>query len=116
MNAVYQFLTTAERNVELEEINKDVRYEIRASNRWQDVLLLLGYNYFKVSANGRINILCTIHDERTPSLRLWPDGWFYCMGCQWRGDILDFVIEYKEISAYSAVQLLLPKPVSHQLR
>ena len=116
MKAVHDFLATAERNIELVEVNPEVRAEIRASNRWADVLLLMGYRYFKASANGRITILCTIHRECTPSLRLWPDGWFYCMGCQWRGDVLDFVVNCKQISAYSAVQLLSPKLSSNQLR
>jgi hypothetical protein len=33
--------------------------------------------------------LCVFHVERTPSLRIWPDGSYYCHGCSARGDARD---------------------------
>jgi DNA primase len=44
----------------------------------------------KVSESGAITILCVFHTERTPSLRIWTDGGFYCHGCGVRGHVNDY--------------------------
>lgn len=41
-------------------------------------------------AGARIVTHCPFHDERSPSFTVYADH-FYCYGCQWRGDVLDFV-------------------------
>ncbi len=33
--------------------------------------------------------ICPIHDERTPSFAVYPDGHFYCFGCKHHGDLID---------------------------
>ena len=43
----------------------------------------------KVSASGAITLLCVFHEERTPSLRIWPDGGFRCFGCGVVGRVED---------------------------
>jgi hypothetical protein len=35
-------------------------------------------------------ITCPFHDDRRPSLQLYPDGSFYCFGCRRGGTIYDF--------------------------
>lgn len=35
-------------------------------------------------------ILCIFHKEKTPSLRIWDNGNFFCHGCQEQGNVLDF--------------------------
>lgn len=30
-------------------------------------------------------VSCQFHKEKTPSLRIWPNGWFFCLGCRHRG-------------------------------
>jgi len=34
-----------------------------------------------VTEGGAIMTLCVFHQERTPSLRIWPDGNYLCHGC-----------------------------------
>jgi len=43
----------------------------------------------KVSTSGAITLLCIFHEERTPSLRIWPDGGFRCFGCGVHGKVED---------------------------
>ena len=33
------------------------------------------------------NIRCIFHVEVHPSLRIWPNGCFYCHGCGEKGDV-----------------------------
>jgi hypothetical protein len=42
--------------------------------------------------NGEGKILCPFHDDRNPSLQLYPDGGFFCFGssCRRGGSIFDF--------------------------
>jgi DNA primase len=35
--------------------------------------------------------LCPFHDEKTPSLFIFPDNHFKCFGCGEHGDVIDFV-------------------------
>ena len=42
-----------------------------------------------VTGGGHIMTLCVFHVERTPSLRIWPDGQYYCHGCNARGHARD---------------------------
>jgi hypothetical protein len=35
-------------------------------------------------------LLCPFHEERTPSLQLYPDGSWCCFGCRQGGSIVDF--------------------------
>jgi DNA primase len=47
--------------------------------------IVLGRN----GASGRLVGLCPIHEEKTPSFTLYPDGYFYCYGCGAHGDVVD---------------------------
>lgn len=42
-----------------------------------------------ITKGGRIMILCVFHSEKTPSLRIWPDGAFFCHGCHTKGHVND---------------------------
>lgn len=39
----------------------------------------------RISQTGHAFILCPFHKERTPSLRVWPNGGFFCHGCHYGG-------------------------------
>jgi len=40
--------------------------------------------------------LCPFHQERGPSFNVNGDkGFFYCFGCQKKGDVFTFVMEYE---------------------
>ncbi len=55
---------------------------------------------------GRFNGLCPFHDERTPSLFIFPDNHFYCYGCGEHGDAIDFVMKLKGYEFAEAVRSL----------
>ena len=46
--------------------------------------------YYGYEPNRAGFICCPFHKDRTPSLRLYPDG-FYCFGCGAGGSVIDFV-------------------------
>jgi hypothetical protein len=50
--------------------------------------------------------LCVFHSERSPSLRLYPDGHAYCFGCGWYGDQIRWLMEYRRLGFLGAVQHL----------
>ncbi len=37
---------------------------------------------------------CPIHDEKSPSFRMWSTGSFYCFGCCFAGDWIDLIIHF----------------------
>src|ERR671930_1772733 len=51
--------------------------------------------------------LCPFHGEKTPSFNVDPDkGFFYCFGCQKKGDVFTFVMEYEGKSFHEAAESL----------
>ena len=47
-------------------------------------------------------IRCPFHDgDRTPSLKLYPDGW-HCFGCNRGGSVIDFVMLHDGLSFHDA--------------
>jgi hypothetical protein len=43
-----------------------------------------------LEANGEGNVSCPWHEDRTPSLHLYPDGEWCCFGCKRGGTVFDF--------------------------
>lgn len=56
--------------------------------------------------HGHIKIRCIFHNERTPSLTIWPDH-FYCFGCSAHGDILSWSMQAFEQTFDETVKTLL---------
>ncbi len=57
--------------------------------------------------NFRRNIKCPFHEDKSPSLKIYPDNnRFVCFGCGARGSPIDFVMKYKNCSFKEAVQYL----------
>ena len=67
----------------------------------------------KVNRNGMA--CCPFHNDRHPSLKL-NEEYFFCFGCEAKGDVIDFVARLFDLSSYEAVQKLAadfgldPKP------
>ena len=67
----------------------------------------------KVSRNGMA--CCPFHNDRYPSLKL-NEEYFFCFGCGAKGDVIDFVARFFDLSSYEAAQKLAsdfgldPKP------
>lgn len=48
---------------------------------------------------------CIFHDERTASLRVWPDH-YYCFGCHAQGSAVDFLMQAEDIAFPEALKRL----------
>lgn len=62
--------------------------------------------YYGLTANRAGYICCPFHSERTPSLKLFPDGGWKCFGCGKSGSSIDFVMELFGLSPLEALQKL----------
>jgi DNA primase len=61
----------------------------------------------KPAGRGQLKGLCPFHSEKTPSFHVHRDrGFFYCFGCQAKGDVFDFVMRSQGLSFAEAVQSL----------
>ncbi len=61
----------------------------------------------KPAGRGRLKGLCPFHSEKTPSFHVLVDrGFFYCFGCQAKGDVFDFVMRTQALSFPEALRLL----------
>jgi DNA primase len=59
------------------------------------------------AGQGRLKGLCPFHSEKTPSFHVLQDrGFYYCFGCQAKGDVFDFVMRTQNVDFYEALQLL----------
>ena len=61
----------------------------------------------KNAGKGRLKGLCPFHGEKTPSFHVMQDrGFFYCFGCQAKGDVFDFVMRTQGVEFGEALQVL----------
>lgn len=51
-------------------------------------------------------ICCPFHNEKTPSLKLYQDGSFYCFGCGAHGTVIDFAALLFNLDSLDAVKRL----------
>lgn len=58
------------------------------------------------STGGRLVGCCPFHEEKTGSFTVYPDGHFYCYGCQKSGDVITFVQLRDHVSFREAVRRL----------
>lgn len=59
------------------------------------------------SLNSHYMAICPIHQDKKPSLRVYPDTQsFYCFGCHAGGDVISFISLYKNISFMDALSFL----------
>ncbi|MEX2536597.1 MAG: DNA primase [Trueperaceae bacterium] len=61
----------------------------------------------KPAGRGQLKGLCPFHSEKTPSFHVHRDrGFFYCFGCQAKGDLFDFVMQSQGLSFTEVLQSL----------
>lgn len=51
-------------------------------------------------------ICCPFHNEKTPSLKLYPNGTWHCFGCHKGGSSIDFATELYNLTPLEAVRRL----------
>ena len=52
------------------------------------------------------NVRCILHEERTASMRLYPNNTFYCFGCGQGGDTIKLLMGKRGVDFISAVKWL----------
>jgi DNA primase len=72
-----------------------------------DIVAVIG-RHVQLRKSGRNHKgLCPFHQERGPSFNVNGDkGFFYCFGCQKKGDVFTFVMEYEGKSFLEAAETL----------
>lgn len=61
-------------------------------------------NYVQLKKHGSEHRgLCPFHDERTPSFYVHPAKGFKCFGCDAKGDVIKFIMDYERKSFSDAV-------------
>lgn len=80
--------------------HSDTAGAIRDALSMDQVIRFYGY-----TPNRAGFICCPFHQEKTPSLKIYTDG-FCCFGCQRRGSVIDFVMELFGCSFTDALKRL----------
>ena len=79
--------------------------EIRAHVPLEE--LVREYNIPLQPSGRRLKGLCPFHQEKTPSFHVDPERqYFYCFGCQEKGDLFDFVQKIDNLEFPEALELL----------
>jgi DNA primase len=75
-----------------------------------DIVALIG-EHAALKRQGRRWVgLCPFHGEKTPSFSVNADeGFYYCFGCQAKGDVITFVREMEHLDFVDAVRRLADK-------
>ncbi len=72
-----------------------------------DIVAVIGQHVKLRKAGHNHKGLCPFHQEKTPSFNVNADkGFFYCFGCQKKGDIFTFVMELEGRSFVEAAESL----------
>ena len=71
-----------------------------------DVAKVINYYYnLTYSDTGNITLVCPFHEDHDASLSINLDkGLLFCFGCDWKGDIIDFVAQYEKVNRLQAIK------------
>jgi DNA primase len=93
---------------------------IRELRERADIVAVIGRHVTLRKAGRNHKGLCPFHQEKTPSFNVNVErGFYYCFGCQQKGDVFSFLMEYEGKSFFEAAEELarltgvdLPEPES----
>ena len=93
---------------------------IRELRERADIVSVIGRHVTLRKAGRNHKGLCPFHQEKSPSFNVNAEkGFFYCFGCQQKGDVFSFLMEYEGKSFFEAAEELaqltgvdLPEPES----
>ena len=72
-----------------------------------DVADVVGEHVLLKKTGENYKGLCPFHDEKTPSFTVNPGkGFFYCFGCQAKGNAAGFLMQHASVSFPEAIQML----------
>jgi DNA primase len=100
-------LPAPEPNTSRPEMDDTPREHIERLKRMHPIADVVSRYVSLRPSGGRLMGPCPFHDDRTPSLTVYPaTGTFYCFGCSKRGDVITFVREVEHLSFAAALELL----------
>jgi DNA primase len=72
-----------------------------------DIVAVIGTHVQLRKAGRNWKGLCPFHGEKSPSFNVQPEkGFFYCFGCQKKGDVFNFIMEMEGKSFVEAAEQL----------
>jgi DNA primase len=85
-------------------IPEDIIGDIRAR---ADIVAVIGQHVKLRKAGNSHKGLCPFHNEKSPSFSVSGDkGFFYCFGCQKKGDVFTFLMDYEGKTFLEAAEQL----------
>ena len=85
--------------------SQDQKEEIRSRLPLEDIVR--EYSVRLIPSGRRLKGLCPFHREKTPSFHVDPERqFFYCFGCQEKGDLFDFVRKMDNLDFVEALEVL----------
>jgi DNA primase len=87
-----------------------VSEDIQRVKESADLVALISEHVPLKRAGRRFTGCCPFHDEKTPSFSVNPDlGFYYCFGCNKKGDAITFLREFLQMDFAEAVEELAKK-------
>ena len=70
----------------------------------QQVSIVAVLQHYDIKINKNKQCLCPFHDDKTPSLKIYPETNTYnCFGCGKSGDTIQFIQEYENITKHASI-------------
>jgi hypothetical protein len=91
--------------------------QIRATHPLTGFCESRGIELRRNGSTGRLVGLCPLHQEKSPSFTVYPDGYWHCFGCGRHGDVIDLAAAMDGIPLAEVVKKLGAEgilPVAHR--
>ena len=87
-----------------------VSEDIQRVKESADIVALISEHVPLKRAGRRFTGCCPFHEEKTPSFSVNPElGFYYCFGCNKKGDAITFLREFLQMDFSEAVETLAKK-------
>jgi len=78
--------------------------DIPVDGQWRIVTETLRMPHRQRSISKAYVSLCVVHNEKTPSLFMYPSGTCMCYGCQFGGDAPDLIVAQRHLPVDEFIQ------------
>lgn len=108
-NEARETLRKAQANLNLFKVGREYqRINFEELKQYSLLSVVKGYGINVIRAGGdRHRCVCPFHNDKNPSLVIYPDNRWRCFGCEKYGDVVDFIKEYEQIGTVEAAKKLL---------